>query len=158
MKNLYRKEVLTLKKDRLMGEVLLTQPFSYKLLFTAMLVAIAFIIFIFLNGEYSRKEKVRGYITTDKGIIKIYPGMSGVLSKLFIQDGQQIKKGEILASVYTAKRNANGDNLPAIIIRELNKQKRLVRSKILQEENLTLLEMDSLKKNKKKLEAEKSFF
>ncbi len=155
MSKLYRKEVLSAKKERLIGKVLLTQPFSYKLLFLAIKLSLVFIIIILLNGEYSRREKVRGYVTTDKGVIKVFPTVSGVLLELNIKEGQQIKKGETLAKIYTAKRNSDGDNLPEIIIRELNKQKALIASKIIQEKELHSLEMDKLNKNIERYKSEK---
>jgi len=75
---LFRKEVLIARKNQLLGEVLLTQPFSYKLLSTAIIITLVIIVIVIVltNGEYARREKVRGYITTDKGIIKVYPTLS----------------------------------------------------------------------------------
>ncbi len=155
MNKLFRKEALCTKKERLLGEVLLTQPFSYKWLSLAIILSLVFIIIILINGEYSRREKVRGYVTTDKGVIKIFPTVPGILLELNIKEGQQIKKGETLAKVNTAKRNSAGDNLPEIMARELNKQKALVAAKIIQEEELHTLEKSKIKKNIERYKLEK---
>jgi len=153
--NLYRKEVLATKKERLMGEVLLSQPFSYKLLSVAILLSLVLVIIILLNGDYARREKVRGYVTTDKGVIKIFPTMPGTIVGLNLKEGQQIQKGETLAIIHTAKSNSVGDNLSEIIIKELNKQKALVDTKIIQEQQLHSLEIDKLNKNIKRYKSEK---
>lgn len=156
MNKLFRNEVLATKKERLWGDVLLTQPFSYKLFSLAIILSVIAIITILLNGEYSRREKVRGYITTDKGVIKIFPTAQGILFQLNIKEGQQIKKGETLAIVNTAKKNSGGDNIPKVIIRELNKQKKLIEHRISQEIELHTIEVDKLKKNIDRYKSEKT--
>jgi membrane fusion protein len=147
MRNLFRKEVLDCKKERFWGEVLLTQPFSYKVLSIGVFLALVTLIIILLNGEYARREKVRGYITTDKGVIKIFPSVAGSLIEINVIEGQYVNKGDTLANVHTAKKNAYGENLPEIIIQELHKQKVLINQKISQDSQISRLETDKLSEN-----------
>ncbi len=128
-----------------MGGVLLSQPFSYKLLSAAIILAVCIIAAILVNGEYSRRENVRGYITTREGTIKVYPSISGTLLELHVGEGQQVKQGDLVAQIHTARKNSQGLDLSEVLIGELLKKKALIEARIEQDNQVYILANEEIK-------------
>lgn len=97
--NLFRDEVFEARKQRLYGEVVLTQPLSTKIMVAA-LFAIMIIAGVWVTqGTYSRIETVPGILVTNQATAKIYPSQQGIVTKLLVSDGAIVRKGERLAVV-----------------------------------------------------------
>jgi membrane fusion protein len=52
-----------------------------------------------VSGSYARSERVSGYLTPSKGMVKIQPGRFGVLERLLVREGQQVQAGQRLATI-----------------------------------------------------------
>jgi len=93
MSYLFRKEALEAKRDQGLGDVILSQPLS-NLLTTGFLVVITIIVIAFLSvGTYARKETVQGFLSPDKGIVKVHSPRSGVIGQLHVVESQSVKAG-----------------------------------------------------------------
>ena len=101
--SLFRKEAVEHQKERLLGDVLLFQPLSFKIL-TGIVMAIDFAIVIFLFfGTYARKETVQGFLVPDKGNAKIYAPQAGTVSQVHVQQGQSVVAGQKLFTLVTER-------------------------------------------------------
>jgi len=133
---LFRNEALEQQKDRLYGEVVISQPLSFYLITFGVLLMVIIITLLLVYGTYARRETVVGYIVPDKGLVKIYAPLKGELTKQHIQEGQSVKKGDLLFSVQTLSANQYGNDKDALLLIELNDQKNNLVEKIKQELNL----------------------
>ena len=107
-RNLFRDEVLEARKQRLYGEVVLTQPLSTKMMVTA-LFAIIIIVGVWVSqGTYSRIETVPGILVTNQATAKIYPTQQGIVTKLVVGEGAIVRKGDRLAVVKLDRQGENG--------------------------------------------------
>lgn len=96
MSTLFRNEAIEGRKNKLMGEVLLTHstPLS---VFVAFAITLTITIFGFIYiGEYTRKERSTGQIRFTHGATKIYSSMPGRIRKKMVEEGQTVKQGEVL--------------------------------------------------------------
>ena len=130
---LFRQQALDEQKDRLFGDVIITQPMSFSLITGGISLIVMLIILILLLGTYARRETVVGYMVPDKGLVKIYAPLQGVLSKQYIQEGQQINKGDRLLTISTLQDNEHGNDRDSILLEKLAQQKANLQNKIVQE-------------------------
>lgn len=111
---LFRREALEHQRDTSLGEILLVQPLSFTLM-TLFFVACAAIGISFLVwGEYTKKARVSGYLAPDQGLVKVFSRQSGAVTALHVQDGQTVRRGDVLATVSTERTTSRGDTQVAI--------------------------------------------
>jgi len=134
--SLFRQEALDEQKDRLYGEVIITQPPSFRVVSIGLLLVVICVLLILVYGNYARKERVVGYLVPDKGLVKIYAPLQGILTKTHIKEGQKVSKGDILFSVSTLQSNEKGSDKGALLLTELEQQKATINLKVSQEESL----------------------
>lgn len=112
---LFRQQALNHQSNKLFGEVILIRPLSFALLTTALAVIVAVVIIFLLYGKYGRRETVNGYLIPDKGLVNVYAPYLGIAEKIHINEGQSVKKGEVLYRVSTdfrmSKHFSNNDKL-----------------------------------------------
>jgi membrane fusion protein len=141
---LFRKEAISHQSERLTGVITLAQPLSIKLT-VLILVSVAILIVAFLfNAKYSRKETVRGFLMPNKGVIKSFASQGGTIEKLWVKEGDNVIKGELLATIIVQQNNSNGVDLSLQLADQLNAQKSLVIDEITQHQALKDQELSNL--------------
>lgn len=107
--SLFREEVLVSRKDRLNGDVVLSQPVSTRV-FVAVLCAIIVSAAVWLTqGTYARIETVPGILVTDIPSAKVVAIQNGTVTKLAVSEGQSVEKGEPLFVVSSDRRTVEGE-------------------------------------------------
>ena len=142
--SLFRKEAVSHQGERLTGAITLAQPLSIKLT-VAILVSIACLVVVFLfNAQYSRKETVRGFLMPNKGVIKSFAAQGGTIEKLWVNDGDIVEKGQLLATLVIHQGNTDGVDLSQQLIKQINRQKSLLLDEINQHATLQVQEITNL--------------
>src|ERR1700741_761323 len=98
MRKLFRQEAIDAQREKLLGEVSGAAPVPLWV-FTALAgtTAVALIAFVFW-GEYTRRERVDGFLTTDAGAARISaPEPGGIVVELLVKEGQEIERGAVIA-------------------------------------------------------------
>jgi membrane fusion protein len=96
---LFRSEALAHQANRGLGHVILaTSPRSTALGLAALLFA-ALIVAFACYGQFARKAHVSGYVTPDKGLIKVFAPSIGIVVERRVSEGQQVAEGEVLAVI-----------------------------------------------------------
>jgi len=153
--SLFRKEAITHQSERLTGTVSLAQPLSLKVT-VSLLVAVATLIIVFLfNAQYSRKETVRGFLKPNKGVIKSYAQQGGIVEELFVQEGEQVNKNQLLATIIIPQKNNSGIELSSQLVAQLEQQTQLISNEITQQKLLENTEKNNLAQQLLILSAEK---
>jgi membrane fusion protein len=101
-RQLFRQEAIEFQRgQREFGEIALLQPVSTKLL-AWLLAAVVTIAIVFLCfAQFSRKQTVPGFLTPAAGTLKVFPDREGVVTNLYVKEGQQVKAGDPLFTVGT---------------------------------------------------------
>lgn len=124
--SLFRREAVEHQRTRLWGGVILTQPVATKVAaMVAGAMAVLLVTFLIL-GDYTRKEKVRGYLVPESGLVQIYPDQPGTVTDILVESGDAVAAGDILARITTDKSMANGSDMSALLLEVLKSQKALV--------------------------------
>lgn len=93
---LFRQEALAAQHQTFFGAAVLRPPFSFALWASiAATLAAAVLIFLFC-GTYTQRMRVMGITAPAAGVIKLMAPQAGVIAERRIQEGQQVKAGEVL--------------------------------------------------------------
>lgn len=108
---LFREEVTEHRKQRLHGEVVLSQPLSTRLMVGALFAAIAIAGAWVALGSYARIETVPGILATDIPSAKVIATIPGVVTELRAAEGRLVKAGDRLAVINLDRRAAAGETI-----------------------------------------------
>jgi membrane fusion protein len=151
---LFRKQAVDHQREKLYGDIILTQPVSYYVL-AAFLVCITIIAVIFLvKHNYARKEKVSGIIIPQQGMVSIFPPQAGILTKLNVTEGTYVKENEELFNVLIDQRANGGEYIGLKIIEELKVQEASLRKRLKFEYERVATEIEAQEAEAKRLKTE----
>lgn len=123
MSDLFRKKVIEKQGQKLFGDVVLASPISHKAMTVLLAVIIACLVTFSIIGEYSRKERVTGYLTPDKGLIRLLPRQAGVVESIYADIGDTVEKGDKLFSIQIDTVAGNGFNTAGTLLTQLDAEK-----------------------------------
>ncbi|MDY6798069.1 MAG: hypothetical protein SVX28_04885 [Pseudomonadota bacterium] len=127
---LFRPEAVHHQRERLWGNVILTQPLSMRLVTLVVLVLLVALIAYLTWGTYTRKERVRGYLVPEAGLVQVYPARPGTAVDILLEPGDVVKAGDTLARVRTDRTLRNGKGMNAELVHTLEEQAQLLKRRI----------------------------
>jgi membrane fusion protein len=100
---LFRREVIDAGRDRLAGTVVAAVPPSSRT-YTWLVAGIAAILLLILMfGSWSSSARVRGIVTFESGIARIYPSAQGEVAQVHVRSGQSVPAGAPLVTLALAQ-------------------------------------------------------
>lgn len=136
MLKLFRQEVINKTKNHYFSKVLITTPISlsYLLMFIFIIVLVT-LVYLFSN-DYTKKQKVTGYLIPTNGIAKIYSHVNGVVNHLNIKEGDIVNAGDSLLTVSSHKFVKDSINADKAKLSEIAHQMDIVKTQINQVDDL----------------------
>ena len=136
---LFRREALEFQQyQRQWGDVVLLQPVSTKVLTWSLTVSTAVIIVFLIFAQYARKDTASGYLTPMTGTAKIFVPQQGVISEVFVKQGEQVSEGQPLLRVETNQLSGGGEDVNVVALGILKSQKdTLLRGITAEEQRMT---------------------
>lgn len=119
---LFRKEALEHRGDRLHGDVNLAVPVGWQLIGFALLAALVAALLFLSFASYSRVENVDGAIVLDRGIASIVPTRPGIVMTLDAREGQRVETGAKLAEIRSEEAMTGGGTAPRRVMEALQQQ------------------------------------
>lgn len=105
---LFRAESLEYQQRKLWGDVAIVQPLSFKIL-TTFIVVVTIVGLAYVSvGNYHRTENVLGYVAPVGGIAHIYADRGGTVSAVLVDEGDHVRKGQLLLEMTTAAAGTAG--------------------------------------------------
>lgn len=126
---LFRKEAVDQQRERLHGDLILTQPISFSLIIVFLSLITGLALVFLIRNDYSKKEKVAGYLEPDKGMVAVFPPQQGILTKIDVSEGMQVEENDDLFTVLVDQRVLSGRYLGIQIIDELDTQQEILRTR-----------------------------
>jgi membrane fusion protein len=144
-RQLFRQEAIEFQRgQREFGDIALLQPVSTKLL-AWLLTGVVTVAIVFLwFAEFSRKQTVSGFLIPAAGTLKVFPSREGVVSDVYVNEGQQVHAGDPLFSVATPEIAADGEDVNAAKLATLKHQKEVLAQQILGEQRNAAAERERL--------------
>ncbi len=120
--SLFRQEAINHQRNRLWGDVILTQPLSTKLATLVIGVVLVLLITFLVVGDYTRKERVNGYLVPESGLVEIYPDQRGNATEVLVESGDAVEAGDTLARITTDRATNSGATVSTLLIDVLKHQ------------------------------------
>lgn len=93
---LFRQNVINNRIHRSLGTVRINIPLNYRVA-GYIAVALVFVLLLFFYfAQISERTLVRGYLDTENGIISVESNVSGLVEKIFVEEGSEVEKGDVL--------------------------------------------------------------
>lgn len=153
-KELYRKEVIDEKTHRLDGTISLLQPPIFNLLAVLILILLITSIIFLSIGSYTNKERVIGVLQPDLGILKLRSPKSGIITDIFVIEGQTVKKGQTILRIQSEKYGTDGVGVNQALIKQHNTQLMHLNKKSSQQKKRHKLQIERSKKARANLESQ----
>jgi len=114
MVNLFRSEVIEGRQQAWLGSIQLVRPVPLAVL-TLVVVVIAFVVGGFLvEGRYTRKAHITGYLVPDRGVLRLLPPQAGTVTESHVVEGRLVKRGEVLFVLSVDRATLSGDTQAAV--------------------------------------------
>ena len=122
-RSLFRKEAIDAQREKFLGEAELAQPVGmWVYTVTAMIIA-AVVVAVAVWGQYTRRERVQGYLTSATGNAVVRTTDAGVIRDLLVKEGDDVKAGQRLAVLAVDRSGLNGAVNNDTVKSELERQK-----------------------------------
>jgi membrane fusion protein len=120
--SLFRQEAIDAQRDHLFGEVSLVKPLPVWM-FTALALTFGVLLLAFLFwGQYSRRERVDGFLDLDEGVARIQVKDAGTLADIYVHEGDEVDAGAMLAKVTYERGTKGGTSASQLVANELNER------------------------------------
>lgn len=151
---LFRESVMEAQREQSLGNVLLIQPLSTRLLtLVALMTAISLVILTFW-GAFTRKERVKGFLVPTQGLIKVYPRETGTVIERQIAEGERVAKGDPLFVVALERPPGEAVEAQSSAIARLKERQMSLEGELRQIDHLAEVETQALQQRIRGLEAE----
>ncbi|WP_374765306.1 HlyD family secretion protein [Yunchengibacter salinarum] len=153
-KQLFRKQVLEHRQRGLEGDVLLITPLRLRIII--LLLAALFlgaVLFVTLT-DFARTEQVRGYMIPTRGLIGASAMRAGIVQRINVAAGDRVKKGAVLATIFSGGRSGDGRDIAADLMASLARERRTLERQIRLAATSYRADLESLEREKAGLEAE----
>lgn len=110
---LFRAEVLEARRQRVDGEVILTQPLRASALTLLLFGIVAAAGCWIALGSYTRSEVARGILVTDQPSAKVIAIRPGQITQLLVRDGDRVRAGQRLATIMVERPDEHGASVTA---------------------------------------------
>jgi membrane fusion protein len=124
-KQLFRQEAIDAQREKFFGETTITRPLSMWVLTLLAIGAAALMIVVAVWGQYTRRERVEGYLALDVGAARVLFPDAGRLAELMVKEGQEVKAGAPLARI-SYERATQTSATAALVTGELNQRRTLL--------------------------------
>ena len=98
-RQLFRQEAIDAQREKFLGEATIARPVPFWVL-TLLASGIAvLLIAVAIWGQYTRRERVEGYLALDAGAARVMTPDAGRVTDLLVREGDEVKAGDPLAKV-----------------------------------------------------------
>lgn len=118
--SLFRNEVLQARKNRWLGDVILSSPPSLRITaYVALTILVSLLLFL-VFFSWTKKQRIEGVVMPDTGIIKVYSPQTGIIIESYVSEGEQVEAGAPLYLISSEKSLHDDQNAQKQISAQIN--------------------------------------
>jgi membrane fusion protein len=122
MTTLFRRAAMSAPRRRLLGDVVIARPPALTVLAAFVVSAVVAGAVFVSRASYARKETVVGYLSPDRGIVRVHPPRSGIVGRLFVREGELVAAGAPLVILLGDRTTGDGVDVDALLLASLDAQ------------------------------------
>jgi membrane fusion protein len=153
---LFRSEVLAERQPQYLGTVLLAPRLSFHAFTIFAVLAIAAVVTLLFCGEFTRKARITGWLVPQEGLVRVFAPHPGVMTGLFIKEGQEVHKGQRLLTLSGELQSTKLGPTQAEVARRLEERRAALRAELHQREQLLVQQQRALSDRVSALRAEQA--
>jgi membrane fusion protein len=153
-KKLFRQEAIDAQREKFLGEATIARPLPLWAMTILAAGCAALTIVIAIWGQYTRRERVEGFLQLDVGAARVTFSDAGRVAELMVREGQAVKQGDAMVRVALDKSTAGSSSTSALVSGELSQRKESLAKEQSQLQEIALQQLVQLRKRVGALEGE----
>ena len=155
-RQLFRQEAIDAQREKFLGEATIARPVP-AWVFTLLAAGIAvLLIAVAVWGQYTRRERVEGYVALDRGAARLSTPDAGRITELLVKEGDEVKAGDPLAKISLDRTLASGASATEAVALERISRKAILEKEQAQWRELGTQQVEQLRRRVRDLEHELS--
>jgi membrane fusion protein len=122
-KQLFRQEAIDAQREKFFGETTDARPLPMWVFTLLAAGAAAVVISVGIWGEYTRRERVEGFLASDIGAARVLFADAGRISELLVKEGDVVTKGMPMARVSFERATGQVRSTAAVVAGELGQRR-----------------------------------
>jgi membrane fusion protein len=143
---LFRQEAIDAQREKFFGEATIARPLPMWALTMLAVGAAAVMIAVAVWGQYTRRERVEGFLALDVGAARIQIPDAGRVAELMVKEGQQVVAGAPLVRISYERATQTSASTAALVSGELAQRRTLLAKEQDQLRELGEQQLQQLKK------------
>ena len=122
-RQLFRQEAIDAQREKFLGEATIARPVPFWV-FTLLAAGTALLLIsVAVWGQYTRRERVEGYLALDTGAARVLIPDAGRVTELLVREGDEVKAGDALARISLDRTNVSGGSTSEVITAEMESRR-----------------------------------
>ena len=153
-RQLFRQEAIDAQREKFLGEATIARPVP-GLVFTLLAAGVAFLLIaVALWGQYTRRERVEGYLALDTGAARVLIPDSGRVTDLLIKEGDEVKAGDAMAKISLDRATGSGASTSEAVAAEMQNRRTILEKEQSQWRDLGTQQVEQLRRRVRDLDGE----
>jgi len=127
-KQLFRQEAIDAQREKFFGETTDARPLPMWVITALAFLIAATVIVVGVWGQYTRRERVEGFLASDVGAAKVLIQDSGRVAELLVKEGAVVAKGAPMARISFERSSVQSQSTGAAVAGELAQRRGLLES------------------------------
>lgn len=153
-KKLFRQEAIDAQREKFFGEATIARPLPFWVLTTLAASAALLMIAVAVWGQYTRRERVEGYLALDVGAAKVLIPDAGRIVELMVKEGQEVTLGAPLAKISYDRSTEASSSTSGAVAKELAQRRTILEKEQDQWRDLGAQQVQQLRKKVVDLQSE----
>ena len=153
-RQLFRQEAIDAQREKFLGEATIARPVPFWV-FTLLAAGVALLLIsVAVWGQYTRRERVEGYLALDTGAARVSSPDAGRVIDLLVKEGDEVKAGDELAKISLDRTNVAGGSTSEAVTLEMQSRRVSLEKEQAQWRDLGAQQVEQVRRRAKDLENE----
>jgi membrane fusion protein len=153
-RQLFRQEAIDAQREKFLGEATIARPVPFWV-FTLLAAGTALLLIaVALWGQYTRRERVEGYLALDTGAARVLIPDSGRVTELLIKEGDEVKAGDEMARVSLDRSTGTGPSTSETVAIEMQSRRGMLEKEQAQWRDLGAQQVEQVRRRVQDLDGE----
>jgi membrane fusion protein len=150
-RQLFRQEAIDAQREKFLGEAIIARPVPAWVFTLLAAGTAALIIVVAVWGQYTRRERVEGYLALDAGAARVLIPDAGRVTQLLIKEGEEVKAGDPMARISLDRSMISGGSTNAAVAAEMETRRGILEREQAQLRDLGTQQLEQVKHREKDL-------
>ena len=153
-RQLFRQEAIDAQREKFLGEATIARPVPFWVFTTLAAGAALTVIAVAVWGQYTRRERVEGYVALDTGAARVLIPDAGRITELLVKEGDEVRSGDPMARISLDRTMGRGGSASEAVTAEMQARRVILEKEQAQWRELGTQQLEQVRRRVKDLENE----